>query len=347
MKKVSSITDRKAEHIKINLEQNVRSGCTTGLERYGFVHEALPEVNLADIESTLKVFGKQLSAPILISAMTGGTKTAEMINRNLAEAAAQTGIAMSVGSQRAALEQPDQVRSFSIARSAAPGILLFANLGAIQLNYGVGVKECQKAIDMLQADGLILHLNPLQEAVQAGGNTNFFQISKKIELICKSLDKPVIAKEVGWGISERTAKILVECGVAAIDVAGAGGTSWTQVEMYRATDEKTRQLAACFKDWGITTAESILNVKRVAPGIPIFASGGLQTGLDIAKCISLGASLGGMAGMLLKPATVSSGKVIEAIELIIGQLKVTMFATGSVHLQDLANKVVKKEYGIN
>lgn len=342
MKKVSPIENRKAEHIKINLEQDVRSSRTTCLERYSFIHEALPEIDLEDVDTTTTLFGKSLRAPILISSMTGGTEEAERINRNLAEAASITGIAMGVGSQRSAIESSDHIRSFSIARSVAPDILLFANLGAIQLNYGYGIEECQRAVDMLQADGLILHLNPLQEAVQDGGNTGFGKLATKIEMICSNLEVPIIAKEVGWGISERTARILVDCGVSAIDVAGAGGTSWSQVEMHRAPNATTRQLSASFVDWGIPTSEGILNVRKAAPGTAIFASGGLRDGLDIAKCIALGATLGGMAGTFLRLATISSEKVAEKVELTRLQIKVAMFSTGSASPKDLANKLTQK-----
>ncbi len=335
MPKVAPIDRRKADHIKINLEQDVRSGLTSGLERYHFVHEALPELGLEAVNTTLNLFGKKLNAPILISSMTGGTKEAMTINQRLAEAAQEVGVAMGVGSQRAALENPALAKTFSIARKAAPDILLFSNLGAVQLNYGYTIDHCRRAVDMLQADALILHLNPLQEAVQAGGNTNFAGLAKKIEGISKKLEVPVIVKEVGWGISERTAKILAECGVAAIDVAGAGGTSWSQVEMHRAPDEFTRQLAATFVDWGIPTADSILNIKKAAPEMTIFASGGLKDGLDIAKCIALGATLGGMAGQFLKAAAISSKKAIEMMKLTKRQIQVTMFACGVEKLDGL------------
>ena len=329
MPKVAPIDERKSDHIRINLEEDVRSGVPSGLERFSFIHEALPEIALADVDLGLPLFGKQLSAPILISSMTGGTEEAATINRRLAEAAQETGIAMGVGSQRAALENAKQTSSFKICRDVAPDILLFANLGAVQLNYGYGIDECRRAVEMISADALILHLNPLQEAVQAGGDTDFSGLARKIEEVCKKLEVPVIIKEVGWGISERTAKLLADCGVDAIDVAGAGGTSWSQVEMHRAPDEFTRQLAATFVDWGIPTAESILNVKKAAPEMTIFASGGLKDGLDIAKSIALGTTLGGMAGPFLQAAMLSTEKVVEMIELTKHQIEVTMFATGA------------------
>jgi isopentenyl-diphosphate delta-isomerase len=335
MPKVAPIDQRKADHIKINLEQDVRSALTTGLEHYHFVHEALPELDLEAVDLTCILFRKKLNAPILVSSMTGGTEEAGEINQRLAEAAQECGVAMGVGSQRAALEDPKQVPTYAIARKVAPDILLFANLGAVQLNYGYTIDHCRRAVDMIQADALILHLNPLQEAVQAGGDTNFTGLAKKIEGICNKLEVPVIAKEVGWGISERTAKLLADCGVAAIDVAGAGGTSWSQVEMHRAPDEFTRQLAATFVGWGISTADSILNVKQAAPDMTIFASGGLKDGLDIAKCIALGATLGGMAGQFLKAAAVSTEKAVGLMKLTKRQIEVTMFATGVKTLEGL------------
>ena len=334
MTKVAPIDQRKADHIKINLEQDVRSALTTGLENYRFIHEALPELDLNRLDTTVSLFAKRLAAPILISSMTGGTAEAETINLRLAEAAQEMKVAMGVGSQRAAIEHPEQARTFQVRR-VAPDILLFANLGAVQLNYGYTIDHCRRAVGMIQADALYLHLNPLQEAVQDAGDTNFEGLAKKIEEVCKQIEVPVIAKEVGWGISERTAKLLSDCGVSAIDVAGAGGTSWSQVEMHRAPDEFTRQLAATFVGWGIPTAESILNVKKATPDMTIFASGGIKDGLDIAKCIALGAALGGMAGQFLKAAAVSTEKAVDMMKLTKRQIEVTMFAAGAREIREL------------
>ena len=342
MPKDTEIKDRKLDHIKINLEKDVRSALTSGLEKFHFVHEALPELDLDHIDASLSLFGKKLSAPILISSMTGGSDEAATINFRLAEAAQEVGVAMGVGSQRVALEHTEQTVTFQV-RSSAPDILLFANLGAVQLNYGYGIDECRRAVEMIRADALILHLNPVQEAVQKGGDTNFAGLGKKIEEICKKMKVPVIAKEVGWGISERTAKLLAECGVSAIDVAGAGGTSWSQVEMHRAPDEFTHELAAAFVGWGIPTAEAILNVKKALPDMTIFASGGLKDGLDIAKCIALGARLGGMAGNFLKAAAVSAEKAVEVMKLTKKQIEVTMFACGVERLEGLEGKVGNRE----
>jgi isopentenyl-diphosphate delta-isomerase len=340
MSKVAPIDQRKADHIKINLEKDVRSALTNGLENYLFIHEALPELDLEQVETSLSLFGKQLAAPILISSMTGGTADAESINLRLAEAAQEMKVAMGVGSQRAAIEHPEQAKTFQVRR-VAPDILLFANLGAVQMNYGYGIDQCRAAVEMIQADALILHLNPLQEAVQDAGDTDFAGLAKKIEEVCKRLAVPVIAKEVGWGISERTARLLADCGVSAIDVAGAGGTSWSQVEMYRAPDEFTRQLAATFVGWGIPTAESILNVKKAVPDMTVFASGGIKDGLDIAKCIALGATLGGMAGQFLKAAAISTKSTVQMMTLAKRQIEVTMFAAGAGKLEELHGKLIQ------
>ncbi len=341
MPKVTSTERRKAEHLKINLEKDVRSALTNGLENYRFLHEALPEIDLEEVDASLTLFGKRLNSPILISSMTGGTSQARTINLRLAEAAQTVGAAMGVGSQRAALEDPQQIKTFQV-RKTAPDILLFANLGAIQLNYGYDADHCRRAVEMIEADGLFLHLNALQEAVQPAGDTRWAGLAKKIEQVCKKLEVPVLAKEVGWGISEKTARLLSNCGVAAIDVAGAGGTSWSQVEMHRAPDEFTRTLAATFVDWGIPTAESILMVRKAVPKMVILASGGLRDGLDIAKCIALGASLGGMAGPFLRAAAQSTENAIQLLKVTRRQIQVAMFAAGAKNLGDLRNHKIRR-----
>jgi len=341
MEKVTPIGARKSEHIRINLEEDVRSGLSTGLERYRFIHQALPEIDLDDVDLNLQLFGRKIQAPLLISSMTGGTAEAAEINRTLAIAAQETGIAMGLGSQRAAVDHPELAPTFQV-RHQAPDILLFANLGAVQLNYGYGLKECQQAIDMIEADALILHLNALQEAVQPEGDTRFAGLLGKIETVCKALSVPVIAKEVGWGFSEQTARQLADAGVAAIDVAGAGGTSWTQVEMHRAQNERQARLAAAFIDWGIPTAQSILNIRSTAPEMTIFASGGLRNGTDIAKCIVLGASLGGMAGPYLKAAIQSVDETIATIQEVQREIQVCMFAAGVPNLEALRKVQLEK-----
>lgn len=334
MPKVTQISSRKSDHIRINLEENVNSSLTTGLERYGFIHQPLPEINLDEVDLRLELFGRRLKAPILISSMTGGTEEAAEINRTLAAAAQTAGIGMGLGSQRAAIEHAELAATFQV-RQIAPDVLLLANLGAIQLNYRYGIDECRRAVEMIEADALILHLNSLQEAVQPEGDTRFAGLLSKIEAVCRALPVPVIAKEVGWGFSEQAARQLAEAGVAAIDVAGAGGTSWSQVEMYRAKTENQARLAAAFIDWGIPTAEAIINVRRTAPNLTVIASGGLRSGVDIAKCIALGAVMGGMAGPFLKAAAKSLETTLQTIAEIQREIQVCMFGTGAGDLEQL------------
>jgi isopentenyl-diphosphate delta-isomerase len=332
-----SVERRKVDHIRINLEEDVQfPRLTTGLEQYRFLHQALPDLDLAEIDTHVELFGKTLYAPILISSMTGGTKMAHRINQNLAQAAQTHQIAMGVGSQRAALE--DDALAFSLQiRNVAPDILLFANIGAVQLNYGYNIEHCQRAVEMIDADALILHFNVLQEAVQPEGDSNFAGLLGKIETVCKKLSVPVIAKEVGWGFSESDARDLANAGVAAIDVAGAGGTSWSEVEYHRAPSEFHAKVAASFADWGIPTAESIQYVAKGAPGINIIASGGLRDGIDIAKCIALGAILGGMAGPFLKAADESVEAVNDLIRQLIAQIRISMLCSGAGDIAALQN----------
>lgn len=332
-----TVEQRKADHIRINLEEDVQfDRLSVGFERYHFVHQALPELDLAKIDVSTRFLGKTLKAPLLISCMTGGTEQARQINRHLATAAQQVGIAMGLGSQRAGLVHPEKADTFKV-RDVAPDILLFGNLGAVQFNYGYGVDECRRAVDMIEADALVLHLNPLQEAVQPEGDVNFANLARHIEAVCKQLEVPVIAKEVGWGISERTARLLIDAGVSAIDVAGSGGTSWSQVEMFRAPSDLHRRVAATFRDWGIPTSESIQMVRRVSADLPLIASGGVRSGIDIAKAIALGAHLGGMAGPFLKSAAVSVEAVVETAEEMIRVLRIAMFAAGAGDLAALRN----------
>lgn len=336
MKKVTPISQRKSDHIRINLQEDVKSGLSNGLERLRFTHQALPELDLEAVDLSATIFGKKLAAPILISSMTGGTPEAAQINATLASAAQQAGVAIGLGSQRAAIDNPDLAYTFQVRR-VAPDVLLFANLGAIQLNYGYTVAECQRAVDMIEADALILHLNPLQEALQPEGDTGFAGLIKKIEAVCRAMGTPVIVKEVGWGISSEAARRLADAGVSAIDVAGAGGTSWSQVEMHRASSEGQARLASLFVDWGIPTTKSLQMVRQAAPELLLFASGGIRTGVEIAKCLALGASLGGMAGPFLKAAAQSLELTVQTIQEVRREIQVTMFATGAGTLDQLRN----------
>jgi isopentenyl-diphosphate delta-isomerase len=326
---------RKADHLRVCLEEDVQCReITSGLEKYRFTHCCLPELNRAEIDLSTTFFNKKLHAPILISSMTGGTDLAKTINYRLAAIAQEYRLAMGVGSQRVAIEKPEVSETFAI-RSIAPDALLFANLGAVQLNYRYGLEECIRAVELLEADALILHLNPLQECVQTNGDTNFRGLFDKIAQLCEKLDVPVIAKEVGNGISGTMAQKLIAIGVSAIDVAGAGGTSWAKVESGRAQDPKQRRLGATFADWGIPTADCITQVRAVAPTMPLIASGGLRDGLDIAKAIALGADLAGLAMPFLQAANESEAALHSLIEILQAEITTALFCTGTATLAQL------------
>jgi isopentenyl-diphosphate Delta-isomerase len=328
---------RKLDHLRIVLEEDVTAkGVTSGWGRYRFRHRALPELDLQEIDTSTTLFGKPLRAPLLISSMTGGASKAENINLLLAEAAQSLGIAMGVGSQRAALSNPALARTYQVRR-VAPTAVLLANLGAVQLNYGYGVDECRRAVEMIEADALILHLNALQEAVQPEGNTNFKGLLSKIEQVCRALPVPVIAKEVGNGIGAEDARRLVDAGVRAIDVAGAGGTSWSEVERFRHLEAQGQATTAVFAGWGIPTTQAIREVRTALPDITLIGSGGVRTGLDVAKAIALGADLAGSAAPHLFSAAGDRGvdAIVAGLEAFRKELAITMFLVGAVDLQAL------------
>ncbi len=329
------LEQRKAEHLYINLEKDVSfPRLTTGLEHYRFTHNALPEIAWRDVDLTTTFLGKRLRLPLLISSMTGGTAEAQRLNEHLAAGAQAAGIAMGLGSLRAALEAPHLADTFRV-RHLAPDILLLANLGAAQLNTGLGVDQCRRAVELAEADALILHLNPLHEALQVGGDTDWQGLLSKIETICRRLEVPVVVKEVGWGISAPVARRLADAGVAAIDVAGAGGTSWSQVEMYRAPSDHQRRLCTEFADWGIPTAEALVQVRAALPDMPLIASGGLRSGMDLAKVLALGADLGGLAGPFLKAANISAQAVADLAAEMADVLRTVMFCLGIAHVKEL------------
>ena len=322
------LEERKSDHLRINLEQDVSfPRLSTGLEQYRFVHNALPGISLEDVDLTTTFLGRRLQLPLLISSMTGGTADAQRINIHLAEGAQAAGLAMGLGSLRAAVEAPHLADTFRV-RHLAPDVLLLANLGAVQLNMGFGVDTCRWVVELVEADGLILHLNPLQEALQVEGDTDWRGLLDKIEAVCRALKVPVLVKEVGWGISADIARRLADAGVSAIDVAGSGGTSWSQVEMYRAPTERQRRLCAAFADWGLPTAEALVGVRAALPDMPVIASGGLRSGMDLAKVLALGADLGGLAGPFLKAANASSQAVADLALEVADVLRTAMFSLG-------------------
>jgi isopentenyl-diphosphate delta-isomerase len=325
---------RKARHLDICLDDDVASALDAGWSGVQLRHEALPEIALEDVDCSARFLDFRLRAPILISSMTGGTARAAELNRRLAEAAADAGIALGLGSGRAMIENPALLPTFDV-RAVAPHVPLFANIGAVSLNYGIGTLDVRKLIADLQADGLFLHLNPLQEALQPAGDTNFRGLVPKIAELCAALDVPVIAKSVGSGIGTTTAARLLDAGVAAIDVAAAGGTSWARVEGKRSGDDAREALAETFAGWGQPTAEAVRALRGRFPSIPLIASGGVRTGVDIARAIALGADLCGLALPFLEAASVSRAAVDELIASLVDGLRIAMFATGSASLTAL------------
>ncbi len=319
---------RKADHLRINVERDVSGkGVDAGFDAYSFLHCALPEIDLDDVDLSVTLFGRKLRAPLLISSMTGGTSEARRINLALAHVAEEFGLAMGLGSARALLEHPDSLDSFDV-RSRAPRAVLLANLGAVQLNKGYAVDECRRVVDLLRADALVLHLNPLHEAVQPEGDTCFRGLLARIGDVCAKLDVPVIVKEVGWGIAPDVARALVDVGVAGIDVAGAGGTSWSEVERYRIAEPWRARVAGAFASWGIPTARCVAGVRAAAPEALVIASGGITGGIDAAKAIALGADLAGVAGPFLRAADVGIDAAAELAAEFIEVLRIAMFALG-------------------
>lgn len=339
----NSIEQRKSQHIKITLNEKVTGeSISTGLESFVFMHNALPEIGFDEISIETRLLGFECKTPFLISSMTGGTAFAETINRNLAIAAEESGWMLALGSTRALLDSDGHSSSF-LMRKYAPSVPIIANLGAVQFNYGYGVEECRKIIELTEADMLVLHLNSIQEVIQENGDTNFKGILKKIEQVCSMLEVPVGVKEVGWGIDGQTAKKLIDAGVSFIDVAGAGGTSWSQVEKFRAKDTIKRVAAEAFSEWGIPTAESIKLVRKESVDLPLIASGGMQTGLDGAKTIALGADLVGFGRSILKEATQSAEDVLEIMKIREMELRMSMFGIGALTIQELKNTPRLKE----
>ena len=326
---------RKREHIDTVLNENVTAkGVTTGFEKFAFEHCALPELDLDEIDLSTTVFGKELQAPILISSMTGGATEGGVINRRLAECAQELGLALGIGSQRAAIERPELAITYSV-RDVAPDILLFANLGAVQLNYGYGIDQARQAVEMISADALFIHLNPLQEAVQSEGDRNWRGVLNRLEDLILKIEVPVIVKEIGNGLSAGLVKQLVEIGVAGVDVAGAGGTSWSEVEASRQADPLIRRVAHRFAGWGIPTAHSLIEAKQQARGRPVFASGGIRSGIEMAKAIRLGANLCGVAAPALGAADKNSDTVTQHMRGLIEELRIAAFCTGSGNLSGL------------
>lgn len=328
-------SNRKDQHLDVILAGKARHALAGGFDTVRFVHEALPDLDHGKIDLGADFLGRRLKAPLLVSAMTGGPKRAEAINARLAEAAQQLGIALAVGSQRAALETNGAPGLDMALRLRAPDTPILANIGAAQLTRGFGVDEARRVLDMIAADALVVHLNPLQEACQLEGDRDWWGVGAALEALVKALDAPVVVKETGAGISAATARRLTDMGVAAIDVAGAGGSNWGLVEGERAEVAADKAHAAAFADWGIPTATAIAEARAACPKAVIIGSGGVRDGVDAARAIRLGADMVGQAAGVLAAATISTEAVIEHFQILIRQLRTVCFCTGSANLTAL------------
>lgn len=337
---IEIIKQRKKDGIDIPLQKNVQAKTTsTYLEYVKLVHNALPELDYDDIDTSTKFLDKKFAAPIIIDSMTGGTDEATVINGRLGELAEKYGFGMGLGSQRAGLKSEELAATYSIARKNAPNAFLIANIGGAQLAKGLTIDEARKIVKMIKANALVVHLNPLQELVQPEGEPRYRGVLGKISDLAKTIDVPVIVKEVGAGISKEVAIKLEMAGVAAINVAGAGGTSWAGVEKLRAEavkDDLKRHLGEMFWDWGIPTAASLIEARK-AVRIPLIASGGLRNGLEVAKCVALGASIAAMAYPFLRAASQSRENLFAFADMLLAELRSAMFLVGARNISALAS----------
>jgi len=335
---IDIIKQRKLDGLKVPLNKEVQAKTTsTYLEYVQLVHNALPELNFDEIDTSTTFLNHKFAAPLIIDSMTGGTPEAAKINERLAETAEELGLGMGLGSQRAGLKSKELAETYSIAREHAPNTFLIANIGGAQLAKGLTIDEAKQIIDMINANALVVHLNPLQELIQPEGEPQFKGVYQKIADLVKSLSVPVIVKEVGAGISKEVAFKLQLIGVNAINVAGSGGTSWAGVEKLRAEsmgDELKVHLGEMFWDWGIPTAASLIEVKK-AVQLPLVASGGLRNGLEVAKCLTIGADMCAMAFPFLKQAAVSKEAVMQFANLLLNELKSTMYLVGAKDVKAL------------
>ncbi len=339
MDSIDPTRDRKAEHIELALESGAQLG-TSAFEDYYLEHQALPELDYAKVTTATEFLGKRLEAPLVISCMTGGTPEAARLNEHLAIGAQEAKVALGVGSQRKAIEDPSQAATFAVRRHL-PSVPLLANLGAVQLNYGFGVAECQQAVQMIEADALVLHLNPLQEALQPEGQCDFSGLVDKMAAVVAGVGVPVIVKEIGCGLSARAARMLIGVGVEILDTAGLGGTSWARIEAARARDPEIGEL---FADWGVPTAESIRDLRALGE-VTLIGSGGVRTGVDVAKAIALGADLAGIAQPLLGAAVESADAVVAALARTRRELEIAMFCSGAASVAALGQVEIRRRGG--
>lgn len=334
---MDGIEKRKQRHIRLSLEENVQADVGTGLEDVKLIHRALPEIDLEDVSTGVELFGRRLSAPLIISAITGGIEDAKEINATLASAAEEFGIGIGVGSQRIALENPATEHTFSVVRDRAPSALVIGNLGCPQLSLGWGAPEAQRCVDMIRADALAIHMNPLQEAVQVGGETHYRDILGKVREVVEGVDVPVVMKETGCGVAYEEAVKLEGAGVRGLDVSGVGGTSWAAVEHHIAREVGKRDqeaLGEALWNWGIPTAVSVVETSR-STNLRIIASGGIRTGVEMAKTIALGADAVGMARPFLEKAVEGPDALREHIHRILLEFRTVMFLVGARDIEAL------------
>jgi isopentenyl-diphosphate delta-isomerase len=336
--KVKEIMRRKEEHIGICIEKPVQARrVRTLFDNVHLINNSLPEIDFDEIELATSFLGHKLSAPLIIGAMTGGAESAKTINGNLAKAAEKLGLGMVVGSQRAGLYDKRLRETYAISRMAGPNIFIGSNIGGAQISAGFCLDDARKLVDMLDADALYVHLNPAQEVVQPEGDMNYRNVLRGIKSFVEGLDVPVVVKEVGFGISGEVARKLEEAGVGAIEVAGTGGTSYAAVEYYRAREmgmKRKERMGELLWDWGIPTAAAVYSAVRNTK-LPVVSSGGIRTGMDVAKSIAMGASACSVAWPLLKPAAESAEKAENALSDLIYGLKTAMFLTGSSNIKEL------------
>jgi isopentenyl-diphosphate Delta-isomerase len=332
-------TRRKRDHLRIAAGAGVSHAVPSGLAGVRLAHRALPERDLADVALDIVLLGRRLRAPLVVSAMTGGVPEATVINDRLSRAAAEHGVAMTLGSGRALLDDPSLLRTYIAPAPHDRPPLLLANLGAAQLHGREGPARGERLVEMLGADGLTVHLNPIQEAVQPEGEPRFAGVAERLTAVVQRLAPlPVVAKEVGFGLDPADVVMLRDAGVAAVDVAGAGGTNWALVEGSR--DDRARTVAAAFADWGVTTVSAVVAACAAAPALPAIASGGLRDGVDVAKCLALGASAGGLARVLLLAA--QGDRASEALGAIVTQLRIATWATGAARADELGREHVRE-----
>lgn len=331
------IEKRKQRHIRLSLEENVQADIGTGFEDVRLIHRALPEIDLADVETGTELFGRRLSSPLIISAITGGTEYARELNEILATAAEEYGIGIGVGSQRIAIENPSVENTFSVVREKAPTSLVLGNIGCPQLSLGWGVDEARRSVEMVQADALAIHMNPLQEAVQVDGDTNYSGVIEKVGEVVEGVDVPIVMKETGCGIAHEEAEKLEKVGVEGLELSGTGGTSWAAVEYHIAKEEGKRDqehLGEAMWNWGIPTAVSLVETSQTT-GLKIIASGGMRTGVEMAKAIAMGAEAVGIARPFLEKAVEGPEALSAHIEDILLEFKTAMFLVGARNVDEL------------